>query len=127
MTTFSLRLPGELKAMASTQAARADVSHNRSLATLVAAHVCAQAKAERAFAARAPRERGEAGNGAEHPGAGWQAAEASGRGSAGRGMTLPPARAGDLLRYRQGRRQMENLDSSGGSTKVGRGRKLSPA
>jgi hypothetical protein len=55
MTTFPLRLPDELKAMATAQAARSGVSLNQYIATLLAAHVGAQAEAERYFTARAAR------------------------------------------------------------------------
>jgi hypothetical protein len=57
MTTFPLRLTEELKAIASAQAARAGVSLNQYIATVLAAHVRAQAEAERMFAARAARGR----------------------------------------------------------------------
>jgi hypothetical protein len=57
MTTFPLRLTEELKAMATAQAARAGVSLNQYIATLLAAHVGAQAESERYFAARAARVR----------------------------------------------------------------------
>ena len=57
MTTFPLRLTDELKTMASAQAARTGVSLNQYIATLLAAHVGAQAEAERYFAARAVRAR----------------------------------------------------------------------
>jgi hypothetical protein len=59
MTTFPLRLTDELKAMATAQAARAGVSLNQYIATLLAAHVGAQAEAERYFAARARRAKPE--------------------------------------------------------------------
>jgi hypothetical protein len=55
MTTFPLRLTDELKAMATAQATRAGVSLNQYIATLLAAHVGAQAEAERYFTARARR------------------------------------------------------------------------
>ena len=57
MTTFPLRLTEELKEKATAQAARAGVSLNQYIATLLAAHVGAQAEAERYFAARAARAR----------------------------------------------------------------------
>ncbi len=57
MTTFPLRLTEELKQKATAQAARAGVSLNQYIATLLAAHVGAQAEAERYFAARAARAR----------------------------------------------------------------------
>lgn len=57
MTTFPLRLTDELKTMAAAQAARAGVSLNQYIATLLAVHVGAQAEAERYFAARAARAR----------------------------------------------------------------------
>jgi hypothetical protein len=57
MTTFPLRLTEELMAMATAQAARSGVSLNQYIATLLAAHVGAQAEAERYFAARAARAR----------------------------------------------------------------------
>jgi len=61
MTTFPLRLTEELKAMAAAQAARAGVSLNQYIATVLAAHIGAQAEAERTFAARAARSRRGAG------------------------------------------------------------------
>jgi hypothetical protein len=57
MTTFPLRLTEELKALAAAQAAKAGVSLNQYIATLLAAHVGARAEAERYFAARAARTR----------------------------------------------------------------------
>jgi hypothetical protein len=45
MTTFPLRLTEELKAAATAQAARAGVSLNQHIATLLAVHVGAQAEA----------------------------------------------------------------------------------
>ena len=57
MTTFPLRLPEALKVMATAQAARAGVSLNQYIVTLVAVHVGAQAEAERIFDARATRAR----------------------------------------------------------------------
>ena len=55
MTTFPLRLTDELKTMASAQAAKAGVSLNQYIATLLAVHVGAQAESERYFKARAAR------------------------------------------------------------------------
>ncbi|HXA25794.1 MAG TPA: toxin-antitoxin system HicB family antitoxin [Acetobacteraceae bacterium] len=55
MTTVPLRLTEELKAIGTAQAARAGVSLNQYIATVLAAHVGAQAEAERVFAARAAR------------------------------------------------------------------------
>jgi hypothetical protein len=55
MTTFPLRLTEELKQLATAQAARAGVSLNQYIATLLATHVGAQGEAERYFAARAVR------------------------------------------------------------------------
>ena len=55
MTTFPLRLTEELKAMAAAQAAKAGVSLNQYIATLLASHVGPQAEAERYFAARPAR------------------------------------------------------------------------
>lgn len=55
MTTFPLRLIEELKALATAQAAKAGVSLNQHIATLLAAHVGARAEAERYFAACAAR------------------------------------------------------------------------
>jgi hypothetical protein len=57
MTTFPLRLTEELKAIATAQAARAGISLNQYIATVLAAHVDVQAEAERMFAARAARAR----------------------------------------------------------------------
>ncbi len=57
MTTFPLRLTEELKTMAAAQAARAGVSLNQYIATVLAAHIGAQAEAERTFGARAARSR----------------------------------------------------------------------
>jgi len=57
MTTVPLRLTEELKAIGTAQAARAGVSLNQYIATVLAAHVGAQAEAERVFAARAARAR----------------------------------------------------------------------
>jgi len=47
----------ELKEIATAQAARAGISPNQYIATVLAAHVGAQAEAERMFAARAARAR----------------------------------------------------------------------
>jgi hypothetical protein len=55
MTTFPLRLPEELKAMAIAQASKAGVSLNQYIATLLAARVGAQAEADRYFAIRSAR------------------------------------------------------------------------
>ena len=85
MTTFPLRLTDELKAMATAQAARAGVSLNQYIATLLAAHVGAQAEAERYFAARARRAKPEVAR--EISGASRAAGGASGGGSGGCGMT----------------------------------------
>jgi hypothetical protein len=52
---FSLRLPEDLKDIASKLAAGAGVSLNQFIATALAARVGAQAEAERYFAARAAR------------------------------------------------------------------------
>lgn len=57
MTTFPLRLTEELKALATAQAARAGVSLNQYIGTVLAAHVGAQVEAERTFAARAAQAR----------------------------------------------------------------------
>jgi hypothetical protein len=57
VTTFPLRLTEELKELATAQAARAGVSLNQYIATLLATHVGAQGEAERYFAARAARAR----------------------------------------------------------------------
>lgn len=57
MTTFPLRLTDELKEIVATQAARAGVSLNQYIATVLAARVGAQAETERYFAARAARAR----------------------------------------------------------------------
>jgi hypothetical protein len=55
MTTFPLRLTDELKEIAAAQAARAGVSLNQYIATVLAAHVGARAETERYFTARAAR------------------------------------------------------------------------
>ena len=55
MTTFPLRLTEELKEIVAAQADRAGVSINQYIATVLAAHVGAQAETERYFAARAAR------------------------------------------------------------------------
>jgi hypothetical protein len=52
MTLVPLRLTEELKAIAAEQAARAGISLNQYIATVLAAHIGAQAEAERMFAAR---------------------------------------------------------------------------
>jgi len=57
MSTFPLRLTDELKAIVATQAAKAGVSINRYIATVLAIHAGAQAETERYFAARAARAR----------------------------------------------------------------------
>jgi len=57
MTTFPLRLTEELKTIAAAQAARAGISLNQYIAPVLAAHIGAQAEAERMFAARAARAR----------------------------------------------------------------------
>ncbi len=80
MTTFPLRLTEELKALATAQAARAGVSLNQYIATVLAAHVGARAEAERTFApglrglGRERRERfwhGPANGDGLGPGIGW--------------------------------------------------------
>jgi hypothetical protein len=53
MTTRPLRLTEALKATACAQAARAGISLNQYIATVLAAHVGAQAEAERMSAAQA--------------------------------------------------------------------------
>ena len=55
MTTFPLRLTEELKAILPAQATGAGVSLNQYIATVLAAHVGAQAKTQRYFAAGAAR------------------------------------------------------------------------
>jgi len=55
MSSFSLRVPDELKERAAAQAEAAGVSLNQYIATALAARVGAQAEAERYFAARAAR------------------------------------------------------------------------
>ncbi|HET6235228.1 MAG TPA: toxin-antitoxin system HicB family antitoxin [Acetobacteraceae bacterium] len=57
MTTFPLRLTVELKEIVAAQAARAGVSLNQYIATVLAAHAGAQSETERYFAARAARAR----------------------------------------------------------------------
>jgi len=57
VTTFPLRLTVELRAIATAQAARVGISLNQCIATVLAAHVGAQAEAARMFAARAARAR----------------------------------------------------------------------
>ena len=55
MSTFSFRMPEELKAAAAAQAERAGVSMNQYLLSIVAARVGAQSEAERYFSTRAGR------------------------------------------------------------------------
>jgi hypothetical protein len=55
MSTFPFRMPEQIKAAAAAQAARAGVSMNQYLLSIVAARVGAQAEAERYFEARAGR------------------------------------------------------------------------
>jgi HicB family len=55
MTTFPLRLPDDLKAIATEQAARLGISLNQYITTTLAVRVGAQAEAESFFAARARR------------------------------------------------------------------------
>jgi hypothetical protein len=55
MTTIPLRLTEELKAILAAKAARAEVSLNQYIATVLAIHVGAKAETERYFAARAAR------------------------------------------------------------------------
>jgi hypothetical protein len=55
MTTFPLRLTEELKEIVAAQAAKAGVSLDQYIATVLAAHAGAQAETERYFAARAAR------------------------------------------------------------------------
>lgn len=55
MSTFPFRMPEDLKAAVAAQAARAGVSLNQYLLSIVAAHAGSQAEAERYFAARAAR------------------------------------------------------------------------
>ena len=57
MSTFPLRLTDELKAIVAAQAAKAGVSVNQYIATVLAIHAGAQAETERYFAARAARAR----------------------------------------------------------------------
>jgi HicB family len=57
MTTFPLRLPDDLKALAAAQAERMGMSLNQYITTVVAVRVGAQAEAERFFAARSKRAR----------------------------------------------------------------------
>ncbi len=57
MTTFPLRLPDDLKALAAAQAERAGVSLNQYITTVLAVRVGAQAEAEQFFAARGARAR----------------------------------------------------------------------
>jgi HicB family len=84
MTTFPLRLTEEPKAIVTARAARAGISLNQYIATVLAAHVGAQAEAERRFAAGgAPRPerrerfwRGPANSGNLGWGIGWMLNEA---------------------------------------------------
>ena len=55
MSSFALRLPDDLKDMATEQAAAAGVSLNQYITASVASRVGAQAEAERYFKARAAR------------------------------------------------------------------------
>jgi hypothetical protein len=55
MTTFSLRLPNDLKRLAAAQAGEAGVSLNEYIVAAVASHVSAVAKTRRYFNARAKR------------------------------------------------------------------------
>lgn len=55
MSSFPLRLPGDLKERAAAQAEAAGVSLNQYITTAIAARVGAQAEAERYFAVRAAR------------------------------------------------------------------------
>jgi hypothetical protein len=55
MSSFSLRLPNDLKERVTAQAEAAGVSLNQYIATVLASRVGAQAEAERSFAARATR------------------------------------------------------------------------
>ncbi len=55
MSSFPLRLPEDLKALAAEQAEAAGISLNQYIATALAARVGAQAEAERFLAARAKR------------------------------------------------------------------------
>ena len=55
MSSFPLRLPDDLKEVATAQAEAAGVSLNQYIATALAARVGAQAETERYFAARAAR------------------------------------------------------------------------
>jgi hypothetical protein len=80
MTTFPLRLTEEPKAIVTARAARAGISLNQYIATVLAAHVGAQAEAERGFAAGGARH---ARNGASDSGAGRQTVATSGGRSAG--------------------------------------------
>ena len=81
MTTFPLRLTEELKTIAAAQSARAGISLNQYIATVLAAHIGAQAEAERMFACAGCA--GQTRNGPSDSGAGRQTAAASGGGSAG--------------------------------------------
>lgn len=55
MSSFSLRLPDDLKEQAAAQAEAAGISLNQYISTVLASRVGAQAEAERSFAARAAR------------------------------------------------------------------------
>jgi len=55
MSSFSLRLPDDLKQQAAAQAEATGVSLNQYIATALAVRVGAQGEAERYFAARAAR------------------------------------------------------------------------
>ncbi len=55
MSTFSFRMPEDLKVAVAAQAERAGVSLNQYLLSIVAAHAGSQAETERYFAARAAR------------------------------------------------------------------------
>ncbi len=76
MSSFPLRLPGDLKERAAAQAEAVGVSLNQYIATVLASRVRAQAEAERSFAARGT---GDPGTGARHPGAGWPGQPAAAR------------------------------------------------
>ncbi len=55
MSTFPLRIPEDLKQVATAQAEATGVSLNQFIATTLAARVGAQAEANRTFAARSAR------------------------------------------------------------------------
>ncbi len=85
MSTFPLRMPEDLKAAVAAQAARAGVSLNQYLLSIVAAHAGSQAETERYFAARAARS---------SPEGALEVLDRAGRGNAPEpGDALPP----DLL------------------------------